>query len=152
MCVHESHWETGDRHTISLLTSISGSFCWGVSAVAWVMGADRSAGAQGGRLVQIKQETGGWEVGSQTTGGCDNTIMLKATSRPLGRSRFHHPASTCRFLLSPLPASPSENSRGRVAELRVKGHRWNPEMLSDVTVTCLLGLDLHCQIFSSGVV
>lgn len=39
---------------------------------------------QTGVLVLLEGERGmgGWEVGSQTVGGGDNTVMLNATSRP----------------------------------------------------------------------
>lgn len=52
---------------------------WG-SAVTWVKSEDRSAGTARGNGDRKVKELG---VGGQTVGGgCDNTIMLKATSRP----------------------------------------------------------------------
>lgn len=61
---------------------------------------------------------------------------------------------TCRFLLTPAPQtpsySPSNDSRGWGGESReqqplVKGHWYQPKMWHGITVACLLGLDLHCQ-------
>lgn len=105
-CVHESErLESDTVDTISLLTSVIGSSCSGVSAVVWVRG-----GRQEVLVLQeewTKPESGGLAV-KQLGRGDDNMTMLKATSRPpSGNPGFMTQVSTCRFLLANLHSPPS---------------------------------------------
>lgn len=126
----------------------------GVSAVMWVRGGKQEVLVLQGEWT--KPESGGLAV-KQLGRGDDNMTMLKATSRPpSGNPGFMTQVSTCRFLLAnlhsppaPTPYSPLEKSSVRVAVLHnpVKGHCYKPKMRRDITVACLLRLDLHRQMF-----
>lgn len=105
----------------------------------------------------MRAPLGGWggcrEAGSQMAAGEEGVTTRLSQMKLAGRRRrpeFQHPRLHLSFPLKPpaVPAAP--RSPAECSGLPRKGHRYRPKMRQDMTAACLLGLDLHCQMFGSG--
>ncbi len=103
----------------------------------------------------VRRGLGGWQ--SNGWGRWQHSHAECNQQAPIGNPSFSTQASTCRFLLNPLqpPRIPLQRTAEggwltRSTAAPVKGHWYKPKMRRDITVACLLRLDLHCQMFCGG--
>lgn len=110
-------------------------------------GADRSAGVAGGSgggVVGVVSLSGGWQ-----SNGRGEVTTRRSQMKLAGRRRrptFRHSHPHLSFPLKP-PVVPAASE---CSGLLLKGQRYRPKMRQDMTAACLLGLDLHCQMFGGG--
>lgn len=87
-----------------------------------------------------------WPGGGEVTTRLSQMKLAGRRRRP----KFQRPRLHLSFPLKPGRPPAAAHSPAECSGLLLKGHRCRPKMRQDMTAACLLGLDVHCQMFGGG--